>query len=334
MTPSHGYEPSLAISVQNLTKEYGTGESRVKAVDGISFDIEPGTVVGLLGPNGAGKTTTIKMLLGLVTPTAGRVQIAEEDIVQNQHEIYNHVGAMLEGARNIYWRLTVRENLAFFAQLCGFRLTDVQERHQQLIEQFDLAEKADEPVSSLSRGMKQRASLICTLSRQTEIVLLDEPTLGLDLENSIELRREIRRLAEREAMTVVLSSHDMDLVEAICDRIIVMHEGTVIADDNVENLVDIFQVQSYRVIVESPFPERLRAELNRTYETHNWTQSTEHVQFDVVLQSGSAFYDFISALQAADVTLLSARSLESDLGDVFLELIDRSEQNGPVQEGQ
>ncbi|WP_245903081.1 ATP-binding cassette domain-containing protein [Salinigranum rubrum] len=134
-------------------------------------------------------------------------------------------------------------------------------------------------------------------------------------------------------MTVLLSSHDMDLVEAICDRVIVMHEGAVIADDRVDNLIDLFEVQSYRVVLEPPFPDQLRAELDGTYETHNWTQSSDHVQFDVALSSGSEFYDLISALQAADVTLRSARSLGSDLGDVFLELTDRSNPIGSTPEG-
>src|SRR5699024_8915515 len=139
-----GYDPE--ISVRELSKTYGTGDGEREAVTGRSLDIEPGTVVGLLGPNGAGKTTAIKTMLGLVTPTAGTVQILGEDSTQNPQEVYRHVGAMLEGARNIYWRLTVRENLAFFARLSGTDLTDVQEQHQRLLEQFDLAESADKPV--------------------------------------------------------------------------------------------------------------------------------------------------------------------------------------------
>ena len=325
------YDP--VISVRELSKTYGTGDDELQAVSGVSFDVEPGTVVGLLGPNGAGKTTAIKTMLGLVTPTSGTVQILGEDSTQNSQEAYRHVGAMLEGARNIYWRLTVRENLAFFARLSGTELADVQEQHQRLLEQFDLAESADKPVSALSRGMKQKASLISTLARQPDIAFLDEPTLGLDLESSMELRREIRRLTDHEDMTVMLSSHDMALVEAICDRVIIMHDGEIIADDNVEALVDLFQAQSYRVTAEPSVPDRVERELNQQYGAQNWTRSAKQVRFDVVLPSGNAFYDLMSLLEQADVTLLSVKSLESDLGDVFLELTNDRGASTTEQEG-
>lgn len=324
--------PTPVISVQDITKVYGEGESALQAVDSVNFDIKPGTVVGILGPNGAGKTTLLKMILGLVSPTSGHVQFAETGETSDLLDRYHYVAAMLEGARNIYWRLTVRENLAFFASLNGIDPATVADHHEQLLEQFGLTEKADTPISALSRGMKQKASLICTLSRQTNVVFLDEPTLGLDIESSLELRREIRRLTEIKSMTVVLSSHNMDLVEAICDRVIILHDGRIIEDSSVDELIDLFQTQSYRISTEPSLPDQLRTTLTEHYNAHSWTQTSDRIRFDVRLQSGNSFYDLMEILHQKDVTILSVRSLEQNLSDAFLKLTDDAAPANPMQE--
>ena len=200
------------VSVRNVRKTYGSGEGAVTAVDDVSFDVQPGTVVGVLGPNGAGKTTLIKSMLGLVIPDEGDVTVDGIDVHAETREAYRRMGAMLEGARNVYWRLTVRENLEFFASLAGHDPGSLRDRHEELLEQLGLADKADATVNDLSRGMKGKVSLAAALARDAPVAFLDEPTLGLDVESSIELRRELRRLAEQESMTIVLSSHDMAVV--------------------------------------------------------------------------------------------------------------------------
>src|SRR5699024_4513721 len=152
-------------------------------------------------------------------------------------------------------------------------------------------------------------------------------------EGSMQCRHESRRVTKHEDMSIMLSSHDMALVEAICDRVIIMHDGEIIADDNVESLVDLFQAQSYRVTAEPSVPDRVERELNQQYGAQNWTRSAKQVRFDVVLPSGNAFYDLMSLLEQANVTLLSVKSLESDLGDVFLELTNDRGASTTEQEG-
>ncbi|WP_137290651.1 ABC transporter ATP-binding protein [Natronorubrum halophilum] len=337
MSPDRSPETAVdpIISVRDLTKSYGRGENSVQAVDGISFDINSGTVVGILGQNGAGKTSTIKMMLGLVTPTAGEIQIAGSDVLAETHEVYQDVGAMLEGARNTYWRLTVRENLDFFASLNGINPKNVRSHHEALIERYELTEKADVPVRDLSRGMKQKVSLICTLARQTSVIFLDEPTLGLDVETSLSLQQEIRHLAEEESMTILLSSHNMDMVEAVCDRIIILHEGHVIADNCIENLVEVFQTQMYQITVEPPVSEPLKDRLGKRYSAKSWCEIGGKVQFEVLPSSGDDFYNFVNELQQEDIELVSIRSLEPDLENVFLEMTNKTSltksQNGGQQ---
>ncbi|WP_232701302.1 ABC transporter ATP-binding protein [Halobacterium wangiae] len=330
------------LAVEGLQKTYGDGEEAVHAVDDVSFEVSRGEVVGVLGPNGAGKTTTIKSILGLVVPSAGRVEIAGVDVAADQRGVYRHVGAMLEGARNVYWRLTVRENLEFFAALGGNDPDAARERHERLLEQFGLAEKADETVNDLSRGQKQKVSLAATLARGTDVVFLDEPTLGLDVEASLELRRELRRLADEEDITIVLSSHDMDVVEDVCDRVVILSDGRVIADDPVEDLVRVFETQAYRLTVEGSVDAGVRDRLGRAFAVDNWEDVGDRTRFDVTLadgvpasdagegtsRDGHSLYGLLDVLRDEGLELLDVDGLEPDLEDVFLEVTGRTPGEG------
>jgi len=310
-----------AISVDGLRKVYDGPEGELRAVDDVSFTVDSGSVIGVLGPNGAGKTTLIKSILGLVIPTEGTARIDGVDVHENPGKAYEHAGAMLEGARNIYWRLTVRENLEFFASLVGYSPGAVRDRHDELLERFDLLSKADEPVKELSRGMKQKVSLASTLSRGGSVLFLDEPTLGLDVESSVELRRELRELVERESMTVVLSSHDMDVIEELCDRVIIMNDGRIIADDTVENLTGVFTSQAYEVTIDGRLPDRTRTTIESNHTVETWEQTANGVDcFEVVLDDGHALYDLVGTLAESGRPLASLDAIQPDLESAFLDI--------------
>ena len=319
--PSASRDPVLRV--ENLRKTYGDGENAVVAVDDVSFEVGRGEVVGVLGPNGAGKTTTIKSVLGLVVPTSGTVEVAGLDASEHPRRVYGHVGAMLEGARNVYWRLTVRENLSFFAALGGRGGETTRRRQERLLDQFGLAEMADDPVNDLSRGQKQKVSLACTLARGTDVVFLDEPTLGLDVEASLELRRELRRLADEDDVTVVLSSHDMNVVEELCDRVVILSDGSVIADDAVADLVDVFETQAYRIEVVDPLTDATRETLTERFDASAWTERGERTSFDLTLTEDDSLYDALDVLRAAGTTIVDIDSRDPDLEDVFLEVTGR-----------
>ncbi|MGA9402371.1 ABC transporter ATP-binding protein [Haladaptatus sp.] len=314
-------ETESILHVENLRKRYGDGADAVTAVDGVSFDVERGSVVGLLGPNGAGKTTTIKSILGLIIPTGGRVVVGGIDVHADTKRAYRHVGAMLEGARNVYWRLTVRENLEFFAALAGQRPAETRERHDALLDQFDLSDKADTAVRELSRGMKQKVSLACTLARDVDVVFLDEPTLGLDVESSLELRAELRNLADETGTTVLLSSHDMDVIEDICDRVIIMSDGHVVADDSLDNLLDLFHTQAYAVQVAGEIPAVTRRHLEDAFDATEFERQADRERFAVSV-TGDEFYEFADCLRENGLTVASMASVEPDLEDVFLSITD------------
>jgi len=333
-----------ALAVRNLRKTFGSGAEAVHAVDDVSLDVESGTVVGVLGPNGAGKTTLIKSILGLVIPSEGQVSVGGVDVYDDPGAAYARVGAMLEGARNVYWKLTVRENLEFFAAVGGESPEALRERHDALLEQLSLTEKAETPVNDLSRGQKQKVSLACALARDVEVAFLDEPTLGLDVESSVELRREIRRLADQEDMTIVLSSHDMDVVQDVCDRVVIMRDGQVIADDAVSDLIDVFRTFTYRVIVgtdtdsgppteESPLNDAIRMVLTEEFGVEEFETRGERRAFEITLGEPRRFYELMDTLRDADLVVHEVASIDPDLESVFLELTNDENESPLADEG-
>jgi ABC-2 type transport system ATP-binding protein len=312
-------DQNVAVAADGLRKEYGDpDDGGVLAVDDVSFAVGSGEIVGVLGPNGAGKTTTIKMLLGLIVPTAGSATVAGVDAGANPRRAYEHVGAMLEGARNVYWRLSVRENMRFFAAIGGADPADRRDRQDDLLETLGIAEKADVPVRELSRGQKQKVSLACTLARGADVLFLDEPTLGLDVESSLDLQRELKRLAREEDVTVVLSSHDMDVVERVCDRVVILADGQVAADERVEDLVEVFATQAYRVRASAQ--PGLRAAVAAAGTVESWETNDGVARFEVVLPDQNAFYDLVDAVRESGATLESFESVDPDLEEVFVEL--------------
>ena len=307
-----------ALAVEGLSKRFGSGEDAVRAVDDVSLSVERGSVVGLLGPNGAGKTTLIKSILGTVIPDEGTVRVLGRDAADGRRATYANVDAMLEGARNDYWRLTVKENLRYFATIGGVAPDSVADRHDRLLARLELADRADTPVRELSRGMKQKVSLASVLAGGAELVFLDEPTLGLDVEGSRTLRREIRRLADEEDLTVVVSSHDMRVIEDVCDRVIVMSEGAIVADDAVERLlgaVDDYRVRVASADLSSTAIDDLRGRFDVADADAGADLSAVEVRTD-----GDAVYDLFDALRAAGATLDRVETVEPTLEDVFVRL--------------
>lgn len=311
-----------AVAVEDLRKVYGGGE--VSAVDGVCFEIEPGTAVGLLGPNGAGKTTTIKSLLGLVVPTGGSAEVFGVDVHDHPRIAYRRMAAMLEGARNVYWRLTVRENLEFFTALAGHRPGEMRDRHDALLSAFDLDDRADTPVRELSRGMQQKVSMITTLGTGADVVFLDEPTLGLDVESTVELRQQLRRVVDDGDVTLLVSSHDMDVVEDVCDRAIIMSDGRIVADDTVANLLDLFRTQTYRIRVGGAVDPTTRRELESAFDATDFERHGDGVRF-LAQVTGEEFYELADTLRAAGHTVAGVDSVEPDLEEVFLHVTDGSD---------
>ncbi|MEL7511116.1 MAG: ABC transporter ATP-binding protein, partial [Cyanobacteria bacterium J06554_3] len=187
-------DAALALASEGLRKSYGRRKRRFEAVRDVSLHIAAGEVLAFLGPNGAGKTTTIKMIAGLIRPDAGWVRIAGLD-PHRQPDALQGVGAVLEGNRNLYWRLTPLENLEYFGVLRKMPRKAARERGLELLEAFDLLDKRKDPVQKLSRGMQQKIAIAVALIHKPQLLLLDEPTLGLDVEAGETVKQLVRQVA-------------------------------------------------------------------------------------------------------------------------------------------
>jgi len=313
------------LSVSEIRKTYGSGAGAVTALDGVSFDVERGAIVGLLGHNGAGKTTLIKTILALITPTDGTVSLGGVPVGDHPDVVSEHAAAVLEGARNIYWRLTVRENLNYFARIAGIPPSDRADRHDRLLRQLDLMDREDTAVNALSRGMKQKVSLAAMLAREPDLLFLDEPTLGLDVESSLTLRREIDRIVEREEMTVIVSSHDMDVIEDLCDRIIILNDGAVAVDDSIDALGTLFERRTVELTFDSTLEPTVRERLQSTCPVESWSHRHGHTRCSLRLDSVQELRPVLDVIEQTDYRLDSVQTTDVDLQDIYLQATDNDE---------
>ena len=248
-----------AISIQNVTKVYPIPfkRERVTAVENLSLTVEPGQVYGLLGPNGSGKSTTMKIVLGLVTPTSGTTEIFGRD--STTVESREDVGFLPENPY-FYKYLTGKETLSFYGKLCGLSRAKIRDRSGELLKLVGLEGAADRRLGGYSKGMLQRIGLAQAMIQEPRLLVLDEPTAGVDPAGSREIRDLILDFKKR-GITVLLCSHLLEQVQEICDRIGILHRGAMIREGKLEDLISI-QSQT-ELILENASPELL-AELEKT----------------------------------------------------------------------
>jgi ABC-2 type transport system ATP-binding protein len=215
------------IEVAGLTKFYGP----TPAIQNLNFHARPGEIVGFLGPNGAGKTTTMRILTGFMPPTSGTARVAGFDVVDQSLEVRRRVGYLPETVP-VYPEMSVFEYLAFMGSLR--RVADLDDRIDEVLEQVDLTERAESFVGNLSKGLRQRLGLAQALLHKPEVLILDEPTIGLDPAQIIEVRRIIQELGRER--TVLLSTHILSEAQQVCDRVLIINRGTIVAEDTPGNL--------------------------------------------------------------------------------------------------
>lgn len=217
----------MSITVSNLVKIYGTQ----RAVNDISFDLKKGEVVGFLGPNGAGKSTTMKMITTYLPPTAGSAAVCGFDVVKQSMEVRKRIGYLPE-ANPLYYDMYVREYLEMSAGIHGIKKP--KQRIEEMISMTGLSKEAHKKIGMLSKGYKQRTGLAQAMLHDPEVLILDEPTSGLDPLQIVEIRDLITRIGKEK--TVLLSTHIMQEVEAMCSRVIIISSGNIVADDSLDNL--------------------------------------------------------------------------------------------------
>jgi ABC-2 type transport system ATP-binding protein len=233
---------------------------QVKAVEKVSFRIEPGEVVGFLGPNGAGKTTTLKMLTGLIYPSSGKLEVAGHNPFLREPPFLKKITLLMGQKQQLIWDLPAMDSLRINAEVYGIAKADFQRRVGELTEMLSLEEKLTQPVRKLSLGERMKAELLAALLHQPKVLFLDEPTLGLDVNAQIKVREFLRTYNERYGATVLLTSHYMADITALCQRVLLIYAGGLIYDGSLEGLLDRFA--PYREVkielVQPCAPEKLK----------------------------------------------------------------------------
>lgn len=300
------------LEVQNLTKIFGS----FKAVDEVSFSVKEGEILGLLGPNGAGKTTTIQMLLGVLTPTKGSVNYFGKDLATHREEILEQVNFSTTYT-NLPWSLSVRENLTFIAYL--YDIAQRKKRVDEILELFKLQDLAKKTMAQLSAGQLTRVNIAKAFINKPRVLLLDEPTASLDPDIASYIRNIILREKESAHMTVLWTSHNMGEVEEMCDRVIFINKGKVIANDTPENLAKSIQVAHVELLVKDG--------LKRTIEYCKKNELPHHLQHRsiVVDVKEKALAKFLRDLMDTGVMYDEISIEKPTLEDYFLQVAGQYE---------
>jgi ABC-2 type transport system ATP-binding protein len=303
------------IEVRNLTKRYGVH----LAVDDISFDAQPGEIVGLLGPNGAGKTTTMRVLTGYMPPTSGSVKVAGHDVMTDSLKVRERVGYLPERVP-VYPDMTVREFVQFWAKLRGVKKPNTQT--DAVLARFNLTDRKNMLVRSLSKGLKQRLGLAQALVHNPEVVILDEPTIGIDPQQVIEVRDNVRQLAREH--TVLFSTHILSEAEQVCDRVLIINKGHIVASGRPDELRQQLQPG------ENLFINAAGSSKENLYQQLRSVAGVVSVeaQGDGFAVRGEADTDFRRRLSEqvtqAGFTLLEIRPTAMTLEDIFLDVVGRN----------
>jgi ABC-2 type transport system ATP-binding protein len=324
-------ENESIIDVENLTKMFND----FVAVDSITFDVKKGEIFGLLGPNGAGKSTTLRMLSTLTRPTKGTAAIGGYDIVKNDTEVRKLIGIVSE-KMIMYNRLTARENLIFFGNLFNIPGDVLRKRIDELLELVQLTKWKNAQVGTFSTGMRQRMNVIRALLNMPQVLFLDEPTLGLDPQSSVEIKEFIKKLNRENNTTIIITTHMMVDADLLCDRIGIMDHAKIVALDTSTNLKRLISGADTTILkLEIGNLSLVIVEAIRACKCTDAVSQENSTHLRVITHGDEAFDSVIDTVRAKGGKINSMENLQPTLEDVFLhitghEVRDSADQKIPV----
>jgi len=323
-----------AVEISNLKrtfktkKEKGIGKTEIMALDGADLKVKEGELFGLLGPNGAGKTTLVKILATLLLPSSGKVHVAGYDVDKDPQRIRSHISMVSGGETSGYGLLTVKENIWMFSQFYGVPSKVANQRMDELLKVVGMEEKRNAKVRTLSTGQRQKMNLVRGLVTDPQILFLDEPTLGLDVNAARIIREYIRKwVDEKEKRTVLLTTHYMYEADELCDRIAIIDRGKIIACDTPEGLrryVDEEAVMNMKVTL---LPDSVVSKIQKIEGVRD--MSTRHdaqlgiSSLKIILDDEIAISQIMDTVVKAGSSIQSLKKTEPTLEDVFLALVGR-----------
>ncbi len=308
------------IEIKNVTKKY----PNITAVDHISFEVKDGEVVGFLGPNGAGKSTTMNMITGFIEPTEGQIIVNGFDISKKPKKAKKQIGYMPEGTP-LYTELTVKEFVSYMAELKGVKSKQRKEMVKRVISEVGLENVQNKIIRNLSRGYKQRVSMAGALIGDPDVIILDEPTVGLDPKQITEIRNLIKELGKKH--TVILSSHILSEVSQICERVVIINSGKIVAIDTPENLENkTKEKNTILVTVEDPKENMkcLQETVTEISEVKLIKDNEDGTKQYAISSSGQVDLrkKLFEILPKQEIVIFELKKSESTLEDAFIKLID------------
>lgn len=306
---------SPVLSVRNLRKVYPSKPPFV-AVDDISFDLAQGEILGLLGPNGAGKTTTIQMLLSTLTSTSGSIVYFGKDLNKHRSEVLQSV-VFASTYSSLPWNLTIKQNLEVFGRLYGLSSQEIDSRSDSLLERFGILEKKKKMVSQLSSGQITRLMLVKAFLVKPRIVLLDEPTASLDPDVAYEVCKFLLEQRDKEGISILFTSHKMDEVAEVCDRVLFLQKGKIIADDVPEKLAKSASNCKVQLLICDGM-KRTMSVADRLKLPYSLELRLIEIQLDE-----SQIAQLLSELAQAGVSYTNVKIVQPTLEDYFLKMVGK-----------
>jgi len=321
-----------AIKTEDLTRvfrlrkrEAKEGKREILALDRVNLEVSPGELFGLLGPNGAGKTTLIKILATLLLPTSGRAWVAGVDVVEKPQVVRRYINMVAGGESSGYGLLTVEENLWMFAQFYGIPSREARRRIRELLAMVDMADRAKTKTYHLSSGMRQKMNLVRGFLTDPQILFLDEPTLGLDVQIARTIRNFIRQwLRDHPGRTILLTTHYMHEAEELCHRVAIIDRGKILACAPPEELKRRLRTEAvFRLYLEGALDAKSILDGTKGIVALAQKEENGHTSLDLILTEEEVLVSILSRLQAAGGRLLALKKEEPTLEDVFLAMVGR-----------
>ncbi|WGS64357.1 ABC transporter ATP-binding protein [Marinitoga aeolica] len=306
------------LSVKNLKKVYKYKNKTIEAVRGISFEVNQGEIIAFLGPNGAGKTTTIKSICGLVLPTSGEINVCGYSPKKEPHKVAKKLGVILEGNRNILWKLDVVENIEYFAMRRGIGKKEAKKIAYELTEKLNLKDKIGIPTERLSRGMQQKVALGASLAHKPQLLLLDEPTLGLDYEASQFIVEYIKKL-KYENKGILITTHQLDIAEKVADRILIIDKGKIIIDKNLDILKKEFQKKKLMISFEHNDLDLVKNKLSM-YK-NKYVLNADKKEIEIYFNDSIEIYEIIEILKPLKISKIHTHT--PNLEEIFISIRGR-----------
>jgi len=317
----------VSVEVQDLHREFETKHKKVTALDGISLQVGEGEIFGVLGPNGAGKTTMIRILSTLLLPSSGQAKVMGYDVAKEPEKVRPLISMASGAERAGYDYITARGNLWFFSQLYGIKSDEAQRRINELSKQIGLEDNLDKKFYALSTGFRQRATIIRAFVNDPKVVFLDEPTIGLDVMTALRIREFLVNQAKEHGRTILLATHNMAEVDAICNRVAIIDKGKILACDTPLALKKSLGAPALVMEISPPPAAVNLALLSKVEGVKGYTSSIDEERsisrVQVVVESDDTAQMVLDTTRKSGLTVLSSWRQQTSLEEVFVALVGR-----------